>query len=99
MDNKKSVIEVFDVKKVFVQGLVEINVLNGITARFEQGKTYAITGASGSGKSTLMYLLAGLDAPDEGSVNFNGKIIAEFWPINMSIFFRILSVCCSNNHI
>ena len=33
-------------------------------------------GASGCGKSTLLHILAGLDLPDSGEVNFNGKNIA-----------------------
>jgi lipoprotein-releasing system ATP-binding protein len=46
-------------------------VLNGITAHFKQGTSYAIVGASGCGKSTLLHLLAGLDTPTSGSVLFN----------------------------
>ena len=36
------------------------NVLNQITASFEEGKFYAIIGKSGAGKSTLLSLLAGI---------------------------------------
>lgn len=60
-----------DLKKTYIQGNNTIQVLQGVTASFEQGVSYAITGPSGSGKSTLMHLLAGLDTPTQGEVLFN----------------------------
>ena len=48
-----------------------------MTARFEQGKLYAIVGPSGSGKSTLLSLLAGLDAPQAGEVRFGNASLAD----------------------
>ena len=41
-------------KKSFRQGNTTIDVLEQVTVSFQQGKSYAITGASGSGKSTLI---------------------------------------------
>lgn len=61
-----------NVKKFFKQGEETVYVLKGVSAQFEQGTTYALTGPSGSGKSTFMHLLAGLDTPDEGTISFNG---------------------------
>jgi len=43
---------------------------------FEQGVLYAIVGPSGSGKSTLLSILAGLDLPTEGEVDFGGEKLA-----------------------
>lgn len=53
------------------------NVLNQITASFEEGKFYAIIGKSGAGKSTLLSLLAGLDTPTKGKILFEDKDIAQ----------------------
>jgi putative ABC transport system ATP-binding protein len=39
----------------------------------EQGQTFAIVGPSGSGKTTLLGLCAGLDAPNEGTVELCGQ--------------------------
>ena len=61
----------YNVKKTYIQGNNTIQVLQGVTASFEQGVSYAITGPSGSGKSTLMHLLGGLDAPTQGTISFN----------------------------
>ena len=41
-----------------------------------RGEFIAIEGRSGSGKSTLLHILAGLDAPDAGSLEFDGRDIA-----------------------
>lgn len=53
------------------------NVLNQITASFEEGKFYAIIGKSGPGKSTLLSLLAGLDTPTKGKILFEDQDIAQ----------------------
>lgn len=60
-----------NVHKNYVQGSKTIDVLHGVTAHFQQGKTYAITGVSGSGKSTLLYILGGFEVPTSGTVWFN----------------------------
>ena len=57
-------------------GAAKIRVLSDVNADFEFGKMYAITGPSGAGKSTLLSLLAGLDAPSDGVVRFEGEDIA-----------------------
>ena len=54
-----------------------LSVLRDISTRFDQGKTYAITGRSGSGKSTLMHIIAGLETPTEGKLVYNDKAMDE----------------------
>lgn len=49
---------------------------------FEQGKLYAIIGNSGSGKTTLLSLLAGLDAPKDGQILFDGEDILQKGYVN-----------------
>ena len=56
----------------------DLMVLDDITAVFEQGRTYAITGASGTGKSTLLHVCAGLEALTSGAVYYNKHNIALF---------------------
>ena len=68
-----NILSVHMLNKRFRQGDTSINVLDGVTAIFRQGASYAITGPSGSGKSTLIQLLAGLDLPTMGQVRFNKK--------------------------
>ena len=76
MSNSK--LESKNLNKSFFQGNKELNVLDNINIEFEQGKTYAITGASGSGKSTFLHLLGGLDEPTSGDILLNKKSIFKF---------------------
>ena len=52
-------------------------ILRDLSVSFEAGKIYAILGPSGCGKTTLLSLLGGLDAPNAGSVLFDGTDIRE----------------------
>ena len=51
----------------------KLEILKGISLSIEEKKINVIVGKSGVGKSTLLHILAGLDKPDNGSVNF-GKL-------------------------
>jgi len=54
--------------------------LAGVSLRVAPGDTVALLGASGSGKSTLLKIVAGLEAPDRGSVCFGGQDLASVPP-------------------
>jgi sulfonate transport system ATP-binding protein len=47
-------------------------VLRGLDLDVAAGQFVAIIGRSGCGKSTLLRLIAGLDAPDAGAIDFGG---------------------------
>ena len=53
------------------------NVLNNVSATFEESTFYAIVGSSGSGKTTFLSLLAGLDNPVSGSILYSGEDIRK----------------------
>lgn len=48
-------------------------VLKGINAEFQDGKTNLIIGQSGSGKTVLIKNIVGLLTPDEGQVLYDGR--------------------------
>ncbi len=68
-----ALIELRDVRKVFRQGDLEIEVLKGINLTINKGEFVSIIGPSGSGKSTLMYILGCLDRPTSGSYYLDGQ--------------------------
>lgn len=52
------------------------DVLRGVSLEIRPGERLAIVGPSGAGKSTIGRLLAGIDAPREGSVTVGGMALA-----------------------
>jgi putative ABC transport system ATP-binding protein/lipoprotein-releasing system ATP-binding protein len=50
-----------------------IEVLRGISLDVTPGEIIFICGASGAGKTTLLYTLAGLERPESGTVEFEGR--------------------------
>ncbi|MCL2025324.1 MAG: ATP-binding cassette domain-containing protein [Leptospirales bacterium] len=52
-------------------------IITGIDFEVGEGKTLAVMGKNGSGKSTLLKAVAGLVAPDAGSITINGHGISE----------------------
>lgn len=49
------------------------DVLKGINAVFENGKTNLIIGQSGSGKTVLMKCIVGLLLPTSGNILYDGR--------------------------
>lgn len=51
--------------------------IDALSLNFAAGAFTALLGPSGCGKSTLLRLVAGFEAPDEGSIAFGDKIMAD----------------------
>jgi len=59
-----------DLCRYYRRGPQEVRALDGVILAVERGEFLGIVGSSGSGKSTLLNLLAGLDTPTSGLVEF-----------------------------
>jgi lipoprotein-releasing system ATP-binding protein len=70
-------VHVSDLRKGFVVGLQQLDVLRGLSLDVQQGEMLAIVGASGVGKSTLLHLLGGLDRADGGDVEVGGRALSS----------------------
>ena len=70
-------IELINVKKIYEMGTINVNALNGVSLKIDQGEFIAIIGASGSGKSTIMNILGCLDVPTSGQSIIDGQNVEE----------------------
>jgi putative ABC transport system ATP-binding protein len=77
-------IEVNALRKSYILGTQELEVLKGINFTIHKGEYVAIMGPSGSGKSTLMNIIGCLDSPTSGSYKLNGKEVANMSDDNLS---------------
>lgn len=62
-----------DLRRSFRIGARRIEVLRGISLEVNEGEAVFLLGASGAGKTTLLYTLAGLERPESGTVEFEGR--------------------------
>jgi putative ABC transport system ATP-binding protein len=70
---RRQLIHLDDVSKMFVTDDMETHALLGIHLDVRQGEYVSISGPSGCGKSTLLAILGLLDSPSGGSYTLNGK--------------------------
>jgi multiple sugar transport system ATP-binding protein len=67
-----------------VQGITKrfgkVHALRGVDLQVADGEFCVLLGPSGCGKSTLLSVVAGLTAPDEGSILFDGRPVDRLSP-------------------
>lgn len=72
-----ALVELRDIKKSFLLGGEEVEILHGVNLSVEEGEFVAMMGPSGSGKSTTMNILGCLDRPTGGEYLLDGVRVAE----------------------
>jgi sulfate/thiosulfate transport system ATP-binding protein len=55
-------------------------VVDHVSLEVEDGEFFVLLGESGSGKSTILRMIAGLSAPDEGSIVLHGRDVTHLAP-------------------
>jgi putative ABC transport system ATP-binding protein len=71
-----AVIRLENIRKNYIMGKQELQVLKGITMQIQRNEYVALMGPSGSGKSTLMNILGCLDSPSSGTYILNGHDVS-----------------------
>lgn len=74
--NPPALFELAGIEREFTFGETRLRALRGIHLKIHRGEFVAIWGPSGSGKSTLLNLLGLIDAPDRGTLKFDGQQVA-----------------------
>lgn len=77
ISGNSSIIDVSEVTREFLSPDGGVSGVRGISLSVTRGSFVALSGPSGSGKTTILNLIAGLDAPNTGSVFLDGQDISR----------------------
>jgi putative ABC transport system ATP-binding protein len=72
-ETRASIVKLRGVTKIYQRGDESVRVLEDLDLDVPTGSYEALMGPSGSGKTTLLNLIAGLDRPNNGTVEVAGK--------------------------
>lgn len=73
-------IEVENVRAGYVPG---VDIIQGLSARFEERQISSIIGPNGAGKSTLLKTIFGFVLPHQGSITYQGEDVTRIEPSDM----------------
>lgn len=73
--NTEPYLETVDLCRYYRRGPQTVHALDGVRVGVRRGEFLSVVGSSGSGKTTLLNLLAGLDTPTSGTVQFDGTVL------------------------
>jgi galactofuranose transport system ATP-binding protein len=75
-----------------------VNALENVDFTLRRGEIHALVGENGAGKSTLIKVLTGVEHPDTGSIELDGKIVQVRSPqhsqeIGISTVYQEVNLC------
>ena len=74
---KSGAISINAVQKIYDPENAAVHALENCTCEIPAGRFIAIVGPSGCGKSTLLNMIAGFDTPSKGTIQLDGKLLAD----------------------
>jgi len=82
------VVDLKDVTRIYRQGDVDVNALQGVTLNIYKGEFTAVCGPSGSGKTTILNIIGALDIASSGKVSVEGNDLSSLNRRELSIMRR-----------
>ena len=73
--NDNILLETRELRQIYGKGRDRLEALKGVSVKVHSGESIGIIGLSGCGKSTLLRILAGLETPAAGTVQFRGQTL------------------------
>jgi ABC-type sugar transport system ATPase subunit len=75
-----------------------VTALSNVDFWVDEGEVVALVGDNGAGKSTLVKMLAGVHAPDSGTLEYDGRIVslsdpADAHDLGIATVFQDLALC------
>ena len=86
--SNNSLVRTRDACRHHQMGASVIRAVDGISFEVRRGEFVALLGSSGSGKSTLLNLIAGLDRPTSGSIEVDGRDLAQMSSLELAVYRR-----------
>ena len=74
---KSGAISINAVQKIYDPENAAVHALENCTCEIPAGRFIAMVGPSGCGKSTLLNMIAGFDTPSKGTIQLDGKLLAD----------------------
>jgi len=88
----EALVRCVNLARTFGRGRNAVVALHQATCSISAGQQIAMVGPSGSGKSTLLHLLAGLDAPTAGTIEWPALAGAPLRPGPVAVVFQAPSL-------
>jgi simple sugar transport system ATP-binding protein len=93
-DTDDFILTMKDISKMFPG----VNALEHVDFSLKRGEIHALVGENGAGKSTLIKVLTGVEYPDTGSIELDGKIVEVKSPqhaqeIGISTVYQEVNLC------
>jgi lipoprotein-releasing system ATP-binding protein len=86
MSQNQFILAAENIKKSFISGHANLEVLSGASIALLPGEMAILQGASGTGKSTLLHILGTLDQADSGQVYYDGVNINNMNHKELAVF-------------